>query len=110
MNIIAALFGSAGLIAVIHIVFILAELSQRLGAVTKMRQYYRGFYLGAICLFIALLARLLRIGTFYTPPQTAAFLNDDLFYLIVYSFPLALGATIVLLITLRYWDWLFKEK
>lgn len=110
MNTIAALFGSAGLIAVIHSVFILAELSQRLGAVTKMRKHYRGFYLGAAFLFISLLARLLQISTFYPPPQAVALLNDDLFYLIVYSFPLALGASIVLLITLRYWGWLFKEK
>ncbi len=110
MNIIAALFGSAGLIAIIYIVFILAELSQRLGAVTKMRKYYRGFYLGATFLFVSLLVRLLQIGAFYTPPQTAALLNDDLFYLIVYSLPLALGATTVLLITLRYWSWLLTEK
>jgi hypothetical protein len=110
LNIITVLCGSAGLIAVIHIVFILAELSQRLGAVTKMPKYYRGFYLGAVLLFVALLTRLLRINSYYTSPPTVAFLNDDLFYLIVYSLPLALGATIILLITLRYWGWLFKEK
>lgn len=110
MNLLTALAGSIGLIAIIYVILILAELSQRLGAVTKMQRYYRVFYIGVIFLLISLTSRILRISVFLSPQQNPVFLNDDLFYLLTYHVPLAIGTTINLAITLLYWGWLLKER
>ena len=60
MNIVAAVLGSAGLMSAIYITLIMARLSQKLGAVTKMRSYYRGFYVSVIFLLVSLIAYFLK--------------------------------------------------
>jgi hypothetical protein len=60
LNIVAAVLGSAGLMSAIYIILIMARLSQKLGAVTKMRGYYRGFYVSAIFLLVSLIAYFLK--------------------------------------------------
>ena len=109
MNIVAAVLGSMGLISAIYITLIISRLSQKLGAVTKMRGYYRGFYVSAIFLLVSLIAHLLKTSVLLASEQAPALLNSDLFYLLTYYLPLAIGTSINLAITLRYWDWLLKE-
>jgi len=109
LNIVAAVLGSMGLISAIYITLIIAKLSQKLGAVTKMRGYYRGFYVSAIFLLVSLIAHLLKTSVLLASEQAPALLNSDLFYLLTYYLPLAIGTSINLAITLRYWDWLLKE-
>jgi len=109
LNIVAAVLGSMGLISAIYITLIIARLSQKLGAVTKMRGYYRGFYVSAIFLLVSLIAHLLKTSVLLASEQAPALLNSDLFYLLTYYLPLAIGTSINLAITLRYWDWLLKE-
>lgn len=109
MNIVAAVLGSVGLISAIYITLIMASLSQKLGAVTRMRGYYRGFYVSAIFLLVSLIAYFLRTSVLLASEQVLALLNNDLFYLFTYYLPLAIGTSIGLAITLRYWDWLLKE-
>lgn len=105
-----AMAGSIGLMAVIYIMLILAELSQKLGAVTKMPRYYLGFYVSAAFLGVALLSRFLKISTLPAPNQSLPFSTNELFYLLTYYLPLAIGMTISLALTLIYWGWLFKES
>jgi len=93
----------------IYITLIMARLSQKLGAVTKMRGYYRGFYVSAIFLLVSLVAYFLKTSVLLASEQAPALLNSDLFYLLTYYLPLAIGTSIGLAITLRYWNWLFKE-
>jgi len=93
----------------IYITLIMARLSQKLGAVTKMRGYYRGFYVSAIFLLVSLVAYFLKTSVLLASEQAPALLNNDLFYLLTYYLPLAMGTSIGLAITLRYWNWLFKE-
>jgi hypothetical protein len=109
LNIVAAVLGSMGLISAIYITLIISKLSQKLGAVTKMRGYYRGFYVSAIFLLVSLIAHLLKTSVLLASEQAPALLNSDLFYLLTYYLPLAIGTSINLAITLRYWDWLLKE-
>ena len=109
MNIVAAVVGSVGLISAIYITLIMAGLSQKLGAVTKMRGYYRGLYASAIFMLVSLIAYFLKTSVLLASEQTPALLNNDLFYLLTYYLPLAIGTSISLAITLRYWDWLLKE-
>lgn len=110
MNLLISMAGSLGLMALIYIMLILAELSQRLGAVTKMPRYYLGFYVSAAFVGVALISRFLKISALPAPQQNLSFLVCDLFYLLTYHIPLAIGATISLALTLRYWGWLFKER
>jgi len=93
----------------IYITLIMARLSQKLGAVTKMRGYYRGFYVSAIFLLVSLIAYFLKTSVLLASEQAPTLLNNDFFYLLTYYLPLAIGTSISLAITLRYWDWLFKE-
>ena len=109
MNIVAAVLGSVGLISAIYITLIMASLSQKLGAVTKMRGYYWGFFVSAIFLLVSLMAYFLRTSVLLVSEQVPTLLNNDLFYLLTYCLPLAIGTSISLAITLRYWDWLLKE-
>ena len=109
MNIVAAVLGSMGLISAIYITLIISKLSQKLGAVTKMRGYYRGFYVSAIFLLVSLIAHLLKTSVLLASERAPALLNSDLFYLLTYYLPLAIGTSINLAVTLRYWDWLLKE-
>ena len=109
MNIVAAVLGSVGLISAIYIILIMASLSQKLGAVTKMRRYYWGFHVSAIFLLVSLIAYFLRTSVLLASEQVPTLLNNDLFYLLTYYLPLAIGTSISLAITLRYWDWLLKE-
>ena len=104
-----ALLGSMGFASVIYMVFILTRLSSRLGEVTGMRPYYQGFHLASICLIVSLMARLLRGSVCLAPERAPQFLSSDVFYLLSYYLPLALGMTISLIVTLRYWEWLLKE-
>jgi hypothetical protein len=93
----------------IYIILIMAKLSQKLGAVTKMRGYYRGFYISAIFLLVSLIAYFLKTSVLLASEQAPALLNNDWFYLLTYYLPLAVGTSVSLAITLRYWDWLLKE-
>jgi hypothetical protein len=87
----------------------MASLSQKLGAVTKMPGYYWGFYVSAIFLLVSLIAYFLRTSMLLASEQVPTLLNNDLFYLLIYYLPLAIGTSISLAITFRYWDWLLKE-
>ena len=109
MSIVAAVLGSAGLMSAIFITLIMARLSQKLGAVTKMRGYYRGFYVSVIFLLVSLIAYFLKTSVLLASEQAPPLLNSNLFYFLTYCLPFAIGTSISLAITLRYWDWLLKE-
>ena len=110
MNVLIGLAGSLGLLAVTFTLFILAALSQRMGEVRKMPPLYRGFFLGAACLIIALLVRFLRVSALLASPEGLAFLSDNRFYLLTYHMPLALGLTVSLWVVWKYWSWLLREQ
>lgn len=109
MNILAALAGSLGLLALILATWIFAQLSRRLGEVTKMPHYYRGFYVSMACLSVALIAHFLRTSVFLAEGLGPPVLHSDAFYLGTYYFPLAIGMTLDLTIAWRYWSWLLRE-
>lgn len=111
MIIVGAIVGSMGLIAVIYMLLILAQFGRKLGAVTKMRPFYRGYYVAVGLLGVALVMRLLRASVFWAPANsTPPSLNDPLFYLFLYHLPLAIGMGLSLAITWHYWKWLLKER
>jgi hypothetical protein len=109
LNLVAAVLGAAGLMSAIYVTWILARLSQKLGAVTKMRAYYRGFYVSALFLLVSLVAYFLKTTVLLNSEHAPALLNSDLFYLLTYYLPFAIGTSINLAIAFRYWDWLLRE-
>jgi hypothetical protein len=104
------LLSPAGTISVMFLFFILARLSEKLGAVTRMYAYYRWFWVGIGFLGIALISQLLRITVSLTRQTSYPLLNDPLFYLVTYHVPMAIGVTIGLAVTWRYWSWLLTER
>lgn len=104
------LLSPLGTISIIFLVFILAQLSKKLGAVTRMPPYYRWFWAGIGFLVIALISQLLRISISLTGQASYQLWNNSLFYLVTYHLPIAIGATIGLVVTWRYWGWLLTEQ
>jgi len=91
----------SGLVAVMVMLYILAALSRRLGAVTKMKPYYRGFYVAMAGVLVAITSMLLR------QPDTQSNLS---IYIFAYYLPLILSGVISLIVAYRYWGWLFRER
>lgn len=111
MIIVGAIVGSVGLISLLYALIILAQLGQKLGAVTKMRPLYRGYYVAVGLVGVALIVRFVRASVFWAPPATIPpLLNDPRFYFVLYHLPLAVGMTLSLGITWHYWNWLLKER
>jgi hypothetical protein len=111
MIIVGAIFGSVGLISLLYGLIILARFGRKLGAVTKMRPLYRGYYVAVVLIGIALIVRFIRASVFWAPPATIPpSLNEPIFYLLLYHLPIAIGMTISLGITWHYWNWLLKER
>jgi hypothetical protein len=109
VNVVAALAGSLGLLSLVLATWILAQLSKRLGEVTKMPPYYRGFYVSMACLSVAVMVHFLRMSVFLAEGLGPPMLHSDVFYLGTYYIPLAVGMTLDLAIAWRYWSWLLRE-
>jgi hypothetical protein len=99
-----------GLVAVAYMLYILANLSRRLGAVTKMPPYYRGFYVAIGLLTISILARVTLNSVALAPELSTGIVSTPLFSLVAYHLPNALAMAISIVLAWRYWNWLFKEK
>ncbi len=104
------LLSPVGTFAILFLFFILARLSEKLGAVTRMAAHYRWFWVGIGFLGIGLISQLVRISLSLTGQTSHWWLNSPLFYLITHHFPMAIGITIGLAVTWRYWSWLLTER
>ncbi len=95
--------------AIVYLLYMFAILSRKLGAVTKMKPYYRWLY-GALALVIISL-----VGEWIVlSPQAALqtvpdFIVSEWFYLLGHTIPLVAAAVLALVVVLRYWGWLFRE-
>jgi len=111
MTIFGAIVASAGLVSIIYAFAILAQFGRKLGAVTKMRPLYKGYYFAIACVGLALITRFLRTSVFWAPPQAIPpILSSPAFYLGFYCLPLVIGLSLALAITWYYWSWLLKER
>ncbi len=102
--------GVLGLAAVAYLLYIFANLSRRLGAVTKMPPYYRGFYVAIGLLTISILARVTLNSLVLAPELSTGIVSAPSFSLIFYQIPFVLAMVISVALAWRYWSWLFKEK
>jgi hypothetical protein len=91
--------GALGMYAAACVVWVMARLSRRLGAVTGGPRVYRIAYASVSLLSLAGTARLLLdFG------QASPFAR-----LIAYDLPLMVGAVSAAVVTVRYWGWLLHE-
>jgi hypothetical protein len=105
-----SLLGTFGTLSIIALFYILAKLSERFGSVVKMPPRYRYYYIGIAVLAIGYLTHLVVANAILTLEKTPAWLISPGFLLATYHLPLAIGLTIGLVITWRYWSWLITEK
>ena len=110
-EIVGAVLGSLGLGSLIFALIVMAQFGRKLGAVTKMRAYYKGYYVASSLLGIALVIRAIRASVFWAPPgSTHSLFTSSTFYLFLYHLPLLMGLGLGLAITWHYWSWLLKER
>ena len=111
MEVITAILGSIGLGSIILVLVILARFGHKLGAVTRMRPLYYGYYVAIACLCLALLVHLIRASVFWAPVETVpSLLTDPVFYLLLHHLPMAIALSVSLGVTWHYWSWLLKEQ
>jgi len=106
MTLLTTPLGIAGLLSIFFMLFILANLSRRLGTVTKMKPYYRGFYVAMGILVLPLIVRMVLSPAGIQPD----YLHSPAFYLFAYHLPFALAIVISCIVAWRYWGWLFRES
>jgi hypothetical protein len=105
-----ALAGCLGEAALLYAMLILLRLSRKLGEVTKMPPYYRGYYVSVGLISVALLARMLSASVLLSPSDTIpGWLLSPWFSVVLHHLMLAAGLTVALPITWKYWGWLLRE-
>lgn len=110
MSVVAAILGSVGLASLIYALVVLAHFGRKLGAVTKMRPFYYGYYVAIGFLCLALIVRFIAASVFWASSEAAPMLNQPVFYLVLHHLPVAIAMTISLVVTWHYWNWLLKER
>lgn len=99
MNSILAFLGLLGPASIVIALVVIAQLSQRLGAVTKRPPIYRWFYVSVVLVALSVVERLVALVI----PN--AFSTD-----LLYDLPFATGLVIAVVIAWRYWSWLLSER
>jgi hypothetical protein len=97
-------------IAIVYLLYIFATLSRKLGAVRKMKPYYRWLYAALTLILVALVCEWI-VLMLRTAPQAAPDpILIEWFYLLGHTVPLFVAAVLALIIVLHYWGWLFREN
>jgi hypothetical protein len=96
-----SLLGLVGPLSIIVVLIVMAQLSHRLGAVTKRAPLYRAFYVSAILIGFSILSRVLSIGS-------GAEFDYDL--AVLYDVPLVIGLVLGVIVAWNYWSWLLSER
>jgi uncharacterized membrane protein len=74
-----------------------------------MTPIYRFYYVAILFLAIGSISHLIIAQINSAPRDYPEWLNSSWFTLLAYYLPLAIGATIGLIVTWRYWSWLIRE-
>lgn len=97
-------------VAVIILLYVLCRLSERLGAVERMAPLYHYYYLAIGLVAFGAFIHLIVARATLSPGLFPDWLHTPGFLLLTYYAPLAVGLTIALVVTWRYWSWLLKES
>ncbi len=103
----AGLFGLFGNISIVVAMLVMGVLSRRLGDVTRIPPYYRGFFASAVLVGLSVLARVMNIGRGL---ETAASIAHDPVWAVLYVGLPAIGVSLGVAVAWRYWSWLLAER
>lgn len=101
------LFGLVGTLGIALMLLALGKLSRRLGEATSAPPHYRGFYAGALCVFLSATAQGANLVLQVAPPDAIA---RSTWWVIIYNGLPAAGITLGLMYAWRYWSWLLAER
>ncbi len=110
MIVITTPLGAAGLLAVVYLGFLFANLSRRLSAVTKMADHHRWFQVANGLVALAAMSQVVRGTAALAPQLTLPILLESWFALLSFHIPLAMGVTLDLVLVWYHWGWILKEK
>ena len=97
-------------LATVYLLYIFATLSRKLGAVTKMKPYYRWLYVALALVVVSLACEWIVLMLRISPQAAPDWLLSECFYVAGHTVPLVVAAVLALSIVLRYWGWLFRER
>ena len=97
-------------LALVYLLYIFATLSRKLGAVTKMKPYYRWLYVALVLVVVSLACEWIVLMLRTVPQAAPDWLLNEWFYFAGHTVPLVVGAVLALIVVLRYWGWLFRER
>ena len=101
------LLSTAAPLALIVMLWVMAQISRRFGEVTHRPPLYRGFYVAMALLLFPLVVRLLAIGL---ADGARKDLGGNSVEALFHDLPLALGVTLGVIIAWRYWGWLVYAR
>jgi hypothetical protein len=102
-----AAFGLVGLFSLVVMLILFGLLSKRMARATKTPSYYIGFYVAAFFLSIGVFVRLIYLTG---PLALSADMNDNIGWVLLYNGAPALGLTLGVIFSWRYWSWLLAER
>lgn len=98
--------GSLGYVGIAAALFLLAQLSRRLGSVTRVRPYYLGIYCAAIVVCASAVVRII----FTIQDVDIEDMYRNLRFVLLTDGLIALGVTVALILGWYYWSWLLAER
>jgi hypothetical protein len=102
--------GPFGLAAVVYLGIIFSRLSERLNAVAKKGDYSHWFDVANALIGVSAMSQAVRNAASLAPDRAMPLLLEPGFALLTFHIPLALGATINLVLVWYYWGWILKNK
>jgi len=102
--------GAVGLLAVVSLTLLFADLSRRLCAVTKMPDHHHWFVAASVLIALAAASQVIRGIANLAPDRALPVLLTPWFSLASFHIPLAVGVTLCLVLVCSRWGWILKEK
>lgn len=107
LNNVFTLLSTAAPLALIIMLWVMAQISRRFGEVTHRPPLYRGFYVAMALMLFPLVVRLLAIGL---ADDARKDLGGNSVEALFHDLPLALGVTLGVIVAWRYWGWLVYAR
>jgi chromate transport protein ChrA len=101
------LLGVAAPVALMIMLWVMAQISRRFGEVTHRPPIYRGFYVSIGLLVFPLVVRVLAVGL---TEENRADLGGNSIGALVHDLPLIAAITLALIVAWRYWGWLIYAR
>jgi hypothetical protein len=110
MIVVTTPLGAVGLMAIVYLTFLFANLSRRLCTVTKRANYSHWFLVAGSLVALAAGSQVVRGIARLAPDHALPILLDPWFSLLTFHVPLSIGVTLCLVLVWTYWGWILQER